>query len=127
MVVLPESERTYLIEKGLTFQEITEGGQHGVVLKQFHLPAGKYDQESADILILLPAGFPDAPPDMFYLFPWAKLKEANRYPRAADAAHQFGGISWQRWSRHSSEWRAGRDGLATFIKRIQHAIETATV
>lgn len=127
MSILPDHELAYLTDKGLTFEEINEGGQPALVLKQYLLPTGKYDQPSADILILLPPGFPDAPPDMFYLFPWVKLTQGNRYPRAADVAHNFRGISWQRWSRHSQEWRAGRDGLPTFIKRIQHAIETAAV
>jgi hypothetical protein len=125
MSILPETELAYLVDKGLAFEEHSEGGQHALVLKNYSLPSGKYDYESADVLILLPPGFPDAPPDMFYLFPWLKLKGGN-YPRAADVPHQFKGISWQRWSRHSNEWRAGRDGIAAYIKRIQNAIETAT-
>jgi hypothetical protein len=126
MSILPESEFAYLIDKGFTFEQISEGGQYAIVLKQYPLPPKKYDHEFANILIMLPPGFPDTPPDMFYLFPWVRLRESNCYPSRADVSHQFAGISWQRWSRHSPEWRAGRDGLASFIKRIQHAIETAT-
>ena len=125
MAVLPESEVNYLRHKGISFEEVSEGGQHGLVLKSYTLPPGKFDHPSSDVLILLPAGFPDAPPDMFYLYPWVRLIAGNRYPRAADAAHLFSGISWQRWSRHSNEWRPGRDGLASFIKRIQNALELA--
>jgi len=72
MSILPESELTYLTNKGLTFEERSEGGQHAIILKNFQLPLGRYDQQSADILVLLPPGFPDAPPDMFYIFPWLK-------------------------------------------------------
>lgn len=125
MPILPDSELEYLKHKGFAFSELLEGGQRALVLKDYQLPPGKFDHSTADILILLPSGFPDAPPDMFYVFPWVKLTNANRYPRAADAAHQYAGVSWQRWSRHSQEWRPGRDGLATFIKRIQYALETA--
>jgi hypothetical protein len=127
VAILPEAEVAYLENKGLAFTELSEGAQHALVLKGYQLPLSKYDHQSADILILLPAGFPDTPPDMFYLFPWIRLADGNRYPRAADAAHHFAGLSWQRWSRHSNEWRPGRDGLASFIKRIQHALETAAV
>jgi hypothetical protein len=126
MSILPENELVYLTEKGFSFEEHSEGGQCGIVLKNYPLPIDKYDQNNTDVLILLPQGFPDTPPDMFYLFPWLRLKSNNSYPKAADVTHPFKGISWQRWSRHSNEWRAGKDGLASYIKRVQNAIETAT-
>jgi hypothetical protein len=125
MSILPESELTYLVDKGFAFEEYSEAGQHALIIKDYILPLEKFDHNSANILILLPPGFPDTPPDMFYLYPWLKLKTGS-FPRAADIAHPFNGITWQRWSRHSNEWRAGRDGLASYIKRIQNAIETAT-
>lgn len=126
MSVLPDYELEYLNIKGLPFQELTQGSQNAIILKDFVLPQGKYDHPSADVLVLLPAGFPDASPDMFYVFPWLKLISGNSYPRAADVPYSFAGRSWQRWSRHSNEWRPGRDGLATFVARIRHAIETAS-
>jgi len=126
MPILPETELSYLNDKGFDFEEISEGSQHALILRNIQLPAGKFDHDQADVLILLPPGFPDARPDMFYLSPWLRLKDLNSYPKAADQAHAFAGVSWQRWSRHSNEWRAGRDGIRSFVKRIQHAIETAT-
>lgn len=64
-------------------------------------------------------------PDMFYLEPWIKLVQGNRYPKAANNPFSFSGRSWQRWSRHNNEWRRGVDGIWTMLKRIEYALEVA--
>lgn len=125
MIFLPSRDRAYLESKGIQYEEHEEGGQKGVILKARPLPTGRFDAENADILILLPTGYPDAPPDMFYLLPWVKLADDGRYPRRADRPFQFSGQSWQRWSRHSKEWRPGADGIWTMVKRIDFALQEA--
>lgn len=122
---LPLRDRDYLESRGYQFEEIDSTGQKGVVLKNVVLPASKYDVAQADILFLLPGGYPDTLPDMFYIFPWIRLLPAGNYPRAADQPVEFGGLTWQRWSRHSDQWRSGRDGIWTLIKRFENAIEIA--
>ena len=77
------------------------------------------------VLIQLPPGYPDVAPDMFYLMPWVKLRNGGRYPSAANVAQSFAGQTWQRWSRHNSEWRPGIDGIWTMIKRVEDALEKA--
>ena len=72
MAVLPSSCRRYLDGRGIPFEELQEGGQKALVLKQFGLPTGRFDAPSADLLILLPGGYPDNPPDMFYANPWLR-------------------------------------------------------
>ena len=126
MTVIPSHCRRYLCERGVPFQELQEGGQKGLVLKQFGLPTGRFDAPSADFLILLPAGYPDNPSDMFYAMPWLKLAGSNRYPSRADQPFDFNGRRWQRWSRHNSQWRPGVDGIWTILKRIETALECAT-
>lgn len=125
MLVLPQKCRRYLQERGIAFEEVLENGQKAVVLKAFDLPAGRFDTDKADILILLPPGYPDSPPDMFYALPWLKIPIVNRYPRAADQPVIFQNATWQRWSRHNNEWRPGVDGLWTMLKRIEHALQEA--
>ena len=125
LTALPSMDRTYLADHAIAHEVVSDGAQVGVVLKGVPLPTGKFDHEKADLLILLPGGYPDAGPDMFFLFPWARLIAANRYPTCADVPHMFGGKRWQRWSRHSEAWRPGIDGLHTMIARAQHAIEGA--
>lgn len=125
MDFLPSNDANYLNEKGITVEERDEGGQRAVVLKDYPLPAGKFDASAADVLILLPSGYPDAGPDMFYLQPWLKLADGGTYPRAADHPFDFLGLRWQRWSRHCYDWRPGDDGIWTMVKRLDKALVEA--
>jgi len=125
VTVLPSQCRRYLDKRGVLFDEVEEDGHKAVVLKQFGLPTGRFDAPSADILILLPSGYSDSPPDMFYVIPWLKLMLSNRYPVRADQPFDFHGYRWQRWSRHNNEWRPGVDGIWTMLKRIETALESA--
>jgi hypothetical protein len=124
LVALPSIDRRYLEDHGLTYEIIGEAGSSGVVIKDFPLPPGKFDRDTVDIMIQLPAGYPDASVDMFYTAPWIKLKASGRYAKCADAAHQFAGTNWQRWSRHA-DWRAGIDGIRTMVARAELAFQKA--
>lgn len=123
--VLPMKCRRYLMDRGMAFDEAQEGGQQAIVLRSFTLPLGRFDAKTADILIYLPAGYPDNAPDMFYCQPWLKLIPANCYPKAADQPQPFRGLSWQRWSRHNDAWRPGVDGIWMMVKRIENALQEA--
>ena len=125
MSVLPIKCRRYLVERGIRFEEHENGGQKAVIVKGFGLPSGRFDAPTADILILLPSGYSDSPPDMFYTLPWLRLAGSNRYPNRADISFMFQGRKWQRWSRHNNEWRAGVDGIWTMLKRVETALECA--
>lgn len=125
MEVLPSKCRRYLNEHGFNFEEVEENGNKGIILRKYSLPLGKFDTDLADILIILPGGYPDNAPDMFYVQPWLRLVPANGYPKAADQPFMFRGNNWQRWSRHNSIWRPGIDGIWVMIKRAQLALEEA--
>jgi hypothetical protein len=125
MGFLPAADAAYLAEKRISYEEVQDGAQKGIVLRSYGLPSARFDAGAADILILLPRGYPDVPPDMFYLLPWVRLKAGNRYPKAADQAFTFRGNNWQRWSRHNPEWRPGVDGIWTMLNRIDNALEVA--
>lgn len=125
MSILPVIDREYLDVKGVKYEEHEESGQKGIIFLARPLPEGRFDVQQADMLIVLPSGYPDAAPDMFYLLPWVKLADGGRYPRAADQPFQFRGQSWQRWSRHNNEWRPGSDGIRTMLKRVEFALQEA--
>ncbi|ODT86215.1 MAG: hypothetical protein ABS69_00210 [Nitrosomonadales bacterium SCN 54-20] len=125
MAVIPIKCRRYLTERGITFDEIEDNNQKAIILRGFSLPSGLFDALATDILILLPAGYPDNPPDMFYALPWLRLVASNSYPRAADQPVIFTGQTWQRWSRHNNVWRPGVDGIWTMLKRIEMALKEA--
>lgn len=125
MAVLPMKCRRYLAERGIRFEEVEDDGTKAVIFRTFALPPGRFDVPAADILLILPAGYPDNPPDMFHALPWLKLTAANRYPKAADQPVAFAGQNWQRWSRHNNAWRPGVDGIWTMLKRIETALAEA--
>ncbi|ESX37657.1 MULTISPECIES: multiubiquitin domain-containing protein [unclassified Mesorhizobium] len=124
-LILPSEDREYLETHGIAFEERAAGAVKAVVLKGLNLPSGRFDIGTADILVLLPASYPDSAPDMFYLMPWVRLVKGNRYPQAADQPYAFAGQTWQRWSRHNPAWRPGIDGIWTMLRRIERALEIA--
>jgi len=123
--LLPSHDSLYLNAHNMSFEVVNDGKSTGVVLKEYQLPEGKYDHDIADILILLPPGYPDSAPDMFYASPCLKLKSTGREAYAANVSHSFGGKVWQRWSRHNRNWRSGIDGIHTMLARVQTALESA--
>ena len=125
MGFLPTDDCNYLTSKGISFEEAEDRSQKGIILREYSLPAGSFDVSTVDILIMLPAGYPDVPPDMFHTIPWIKLATDGRYPRAADQPVVFVDQNWQRWSRHNQEWRIGVDGIWTMLKRIEYALLVA--
>jgi Prokaryotic E2 family E len=62
---------------------------------------------------------------MFYSSPQLKLSATGALPRATEFTFSFQGQSWQRWSRHNTEWRPGIDGISTMLKRVEYALEVA--
>jgi hypothetical protein len=125
LLALPDADERYLSSHGVVFETVNDGTHTGVIFTQMPLPAGKFNHTAADILVLLPPGYPDVAPDMFYCDPWLTLQSVGRYPTCADQAYTFQGRSWQRWSRHNPAWRPGIDGLHTMLKRIEHALTEA--
>lgn len=124
MSVLPSRCRKHLVERGIAFDEV-DGPQKAIVLRAYPVPSGRFNSDKADFLILLPNGYPDVRPDMFFAMPWLMLAAVNRYPKAADQPFDFAGQRWQRWSRHNDQWRPGIDGIWTMLRRIDAALEAA--
>lgn len=124
---LPESDIEYLNSKGFTYEQKTIGNINGLIIKNWKLPQGKFNQSFAELLILIPRGYPDVHPDMWYFFPDILLLPQNRYANATQAHIHFDGKSWQRWSRHlaPSEWRSSTDGIHTFLQKVITALEIA--
>lgn len=122
---LPSFDQAFLTEHGYDFEVTLEGGQTGIILTGLKLPTGKFDCEVADILVLLPVGYPDCPPDMFYASPRLVLKGTGLVPKACTVQQIFAGRVWQRWSRHNNVWRPGVDGLRTMVARVQTALVEA--
>jgi Prokaryotic E2 family E len=116
--LLPEIDRDFLADKNLKYVAMQLGADTHVIIKDFDFPAA-YLPRKANLLIILPAGYPNANLDMFWTEPIVKLADGN-WPTRADNHAVYNGVSWQRWSRHfQTTWRQGVDNLRTFVATIR--------
>jgi hypothetical protein len=118
-VQLLQADRDYLTRKGYRYETFQHGQILALVIFDLGLPAG-YQTARTDLLILLPSGFPDAAPDMWWCDPWVKLANGAD-PLNANVTEQIGPRSWQRFSRHfgAVRWAAGRSGVESYVTLIK--------
>jgi E2/UBC family protein E len=88
-----------------------------IVVRAFPFP-DKFQPRSADILVRQLPGYPETGMDMFWTRPDVVLAATGHKPDRADAIETYGGIPWQRWSRHLNGWRREIDNLETFFASI---------
>ena len=100
------------------WEPISEGGKNGLLIRGYRLPHG-YAPETADLMVLIPPGYPAANLDMFYLSPPVRRKDGGVIAALSGEAHY--GREWQRWSRHY-EWRPGVDCIATHLQRTENIL-----
>ena len=99
------------------------GNEALLVIAGLGVDPAKYDRATVDLLIRVPAGYPMAALDMFYVDPPLRLHSGG-YPPQADHFESHGGRQWQRFSRHlnGTPWRPGVDCLRTFIAPVIHEL-----
>lgn len=118
---LPEEDCDYLREKNLAWDLLPDGSGADLVIKDFAVAGQVYDRERTDLLIKIPAGYPMAGLDMFYVDPPLKLRSGT-YPQAAESFEEHAGRRWQRFSRHlndpASPWQGGTDGIRSFLALV---------
>lgn len=126
---LPESDIFYLQDRNLAFEVIPEPGS-GVTCVLF--PGWKlgpgYAPDCADMLLRLPAGYPDVQPDMWWFSPDVRLQSGKAIP-AIEVKESHLGRQWQRWSRHlnGGQWRSGVDGLESYLAIIRQDLTKWTL
>lgn len=119
---LLEEEELYLKEKGFEFTATDRGSELHLVIHKYRLPPA-YAPQNVDLLIRLPAGYPNAKPDMFWTDPWVHLAN-GQVPNRANVTETHGDRPWQRWSRHwAGRWRPGVDGLETYLGSIMNELQ----
>lgn len=118
--MLRPTDEEYLERTGLEYEVAPEAGLISLVIRAWPLPEG-YEPREVDLLIRLPAGFPDVQPDMYWCDPPVRLTRTGVYPQAADQFEQHVGRNWQRFSRHlpPGAWHPGRDSLESYITLIR--------
>jgi hypothetical protein len=93
------------------------GGWSFLVISGYKLPGG-FQPAGVDLLVKLPPGFPDAQPDMFWVYPAVKTS-AGTLPRAT-CIEKLLGKDWQRFSWHlaGGAWQPGSSTLRDFMRCI---------
>jgi len=119
-VLIPESDEEYLQEKGFEYELKSQDGAIHLILKNVAFSEA-FNMRQADILIVIPAGYPNSNLDMFWTCPHVRLLNGD-YPAACNYFENFHDRNWQRWSRHGL-WRGGVDNLRTFISSIKKEID----
>lgn len=123
--MLAEDDEQFLLAQGWDFETGVDGGLINLTIRGYDLPPG-YDAQKADLLLRLPAGFPDARPDMFWLCPPVAF-EVGGQPAGSEQREQYEGRTWQRWSRHLSDgdWRPGVDSLQSYLRFVRTNLQAA--
>jgi hypothetical protein len=121
-LLAPESEQ-FLQEKGFQYEVSEEQGMVCLVITNYRFPTG-YTPTEVELLVRLPAQFPEVGPDMFWTTPTVRYANGTM-PPAADNVENHLGRQWQRWSRHfsDSKWRPGTDDLRSYLTLIRSTLE----
>lgn len=129
--VLPEDDVRFLREKYPVHVVRHVGAEIHVLLKDFTFPPA-YSQQKADLLLRLPAGYPNAAPDMFWTLPdiklvsgkWPLNSDAHEVPGAGPGVEVYQNVAWQRWSRHfQGGWLVGRHGLQSYVAAVNQELK----
>ncbi len=110
-----------LADAGLTPERATlhsqGGGWEFLIISDYQLPAG-FEPNRVELLLKLPPGFPDAAPDMFWVYP--AVRTVNGSAPRATTDERLLGKSWQRFSWHlpAGAWKPGLSDLRDFLRCV---------
>src|SRR5690606_24945561 len=96
------------------------GNDIHIVIQDYQFPE-YYQPRQASLLLIFPAGYPNAKPDMFWTTPDIRLCDGS-WPLSSAHHQDFNGRTWQRWSRHINTWRPGIDNLKSFMTSVRTEI-----
>lgn len=118
---LPSRDEAFLDGEGYLWETHAAGEQRWLLIRGFSLPSG-FTANKADMAILMPQGYPEAPLDMALFNPPLARSDGKAIPGTGQV--QLAGQPWQQWSRHRPQgeapWRPGVDDVAlhlTFVRQ----------
>lgn len=119
----PAADAAFLADRYTAGEVAIAGGMLCVMLPGWVLPAG-FTAAAVDLLLRLPANFPDTQPDMWWMSPTVALSSGQPIA-AADLIETHLGRTWQRWSRHlpAGLWNTGTDGIQTYLAQIRTVLQ----
>lgn len=116
---LPEEDITYLQSKGIDFEIIDRPNGLDIILKDYNI-SDNFTTDKVDVLVKVPAGYPMAQLDMFWVHPEVYVKSTGLKPPQADVMENIDNLNWQRFSRHY-RWETTFT-LATHINVINKSL-----
>jgi hypothetical protein len=124
-VPVTADDQAFLDDRGLKPQVI-EDGMTCLIFTEWPLPTG-FTAGGSDLLVRLPAGYPDIAPDMWWFAPAVIRADRGEIPQT-QVTEQHVSRTWQRWSRHFSagQWKAGVDSLETFLALINREVAASS-
>ena len=122
---LPARDRKVLDASGLDYTVVEDQGMLAVRIRAYPLPPG-LSATSTEVMFRLAPGYPDVPPDMWWLQPGVTTS-AGGIIQATEQVEMHFGLQWQRWSRHipPESWHSGVDGLKSFLKLLDAQLALA--
>ncbi|MHB1582400.1 MAG: E2/UBC family protein [Acidimicrobiales bacterium] len=115
----------FLERAGYRYCATVENGMTLLVIQAFALPDG-LQPRVVDLLLQLPAGFPDVSPDMYWCSPAVTRGDAGIPGVDSGTPYQYIGRNWQRWSRHyDGLWRPGIDDLGSLVAIVRRCLADA--
>lgn len=115
---LPAADIAALQDRAIPYNVGFEAGMLCVTFPAWKLPSG-YNRDTVDLLLRLQPGYPDLPPDMWWVDPELALFD-GRIIQATEVRESYLARTWQRWSRHLTpqQWQSGIDGIETYLAVI---------
>lgn len=128
MGLLLDEDYIELKERGVAYVE--DAAQRFLILVNYVLPPGLYEQQTCDVLIAIPSNYNQAGNDMFWTCPRISRTDGQNIPATNEPgcdSRTFDGRVFCRWSRHwnqgSSVWKSGKDNVVTILRRLTWAFE----
>ena len=118
-----EGDKQFLQERGFAWETVVDSGRRWFILRDYAPPDG-YVQDSVDVAVEIPTGYPTAQLDMFYCHPHLQRADGSRIP-TTEARQTIQAKSYQRWSRHrgaTNPWNPAFDSLVSQIILAEEAI-----
>ncbi|SDW47807.1 E2/UBC family protein [Paenibacillus sp. CF384] len=122
--VLPSREVSYLEAQGYQYElqrNPMNQNELFLIIKNFDL-GEKYVPNDVTLMVKIPAGFPTAEMDMFWVQPAVQKKDGQQPAAVCD--EQYLGTTWQRFSRHrdGGSWNPLMGGLRTHFTFVAEAL-----
>lgn len=128
MPLLHDTDYSELEERGLAY--IEDETHRFLVLPKYPLPDGLYNEDSCDVLVIIPQNYNQAGFNMLWTHPHLTRIDGKPIPKmnGPDGSDNrtFAGKVFCRWSRHWNHapviWRPGKDNIVTILRRITWAL-----